>query len=116
MARDDYYVIVGKVLGYLYLKLKSKSKKGIEYLQPMSKDFPIQQDYFEYVISNLCTEGYIDGVVIVRAWGGGIVMLDITEDVHITPKGIEYLRQNDVIHKILERLPEFAGLVGLFNV
>ena len=116
MAEDDYFVITGKILGYLYLRLKGKTKKGIEYLQPMSKDFPIMPDYFEYVIANLQNAGYIDGVTIIRAWGGDIIMMDIPEDVHITPKGIEYLKDNGTLHKILEKLPEYAGLASLFTI
>ena len=116
MAKDDYFVIVGKILGFLYLRLKHKTKKGIEYLQPMTKDFPIMQDYFEYVIRNLQNAGYIDGVTIIRAWGGDVIMMDVTEGIHITPKGIEYLKDNGTIHKILEKLPEFSGLASLFTI
>ena len=116
MAEDDYFVIAGKVLGFLYLRLKGKTKKSVEYLQPMSKDFPVMPEYFEYVVSNLQNDGYIDGVTIIRAWGGNVIMMDVTEGVQITPKGIEYLKDNGTIHKILEKIPEFAGLASLCTI
>ena len=38
MARDDYYVIVGKILVYLYARMKGKNKTTPEeYSYPLSK-------------------------------------------------------------------------------
>ena len=41
MAKDEYYVIVAKILVYLYAKLKGKNKTpAVEYIHAMSNDFP----------------------------------------------------------------------------
>ncbi|MCH3961453.1 MAG: hypothetical protein LKF53_02040 [Solobacterium sp.] len=46
MGKDDYDVIVCKILTYLYAVLKNCRKRNDDYLQPMTKDFPIDADYF----------------------------------------------------------------------
>lgn len=76
MAKDDYFVLEGKILVFLYRKLKGSSAKDAEeYLQPHTKDFPISEEYFRFVIGSLAEEGYISGYKIVKAWGGGIRVL-----------------------------------------
>ena len=53
MAKDDYYTIVAKILVFLYKKLQGKEKGSVkEYIIPMTKDFPISEEYFQYVIAN----------------------------------------------------------------
>ena len=47
MAKDDYHVIMCKILIYLYKRLKRKSKVlPEEYLIPLTKYFPIHEEYF----------------------------------------------------------------------
>ena len=41
MAKDDYFVLVYKILAYLYECIKGKKKLDFSYLQPMTKDFPV---------------------------------------------------------------------------
>ena len=39
MAKDDYYILVGKVLAYLYARLKGKNdQKPKEYLHALPKN------------------------------------------------------------------------------
>ena len=59
MAQDDYFVIVYKLLKYLYDCLKKGTKASEEILTP--EFFGINEDYWEYIIRNLYQEGYVDG-------------------------------------------------------
>jgi hypothetical protein len=50
MAKDDYFVLAYRVLAYLYDCLKGKKKLNPDYLKPLTKDFPIEEEYFNYVM------------------------------------------------------------------
>lgn len=80
MAKDDYFTLVAKVLVYLYARLKGKEKTSpAQYLHPMSKDFPVSEDYFDYVLNEMMEHNYIapviddDGNVIVDDSGNAVV-------------------------------------------
>lgn len=115
MAKDDYYVIVGRILVYLYQRLKKKTDKGIEYLQPNTKDFPIDEEYFNYVIEHMVKQGLIEGVKVTRAWGGDVVSTLVTESTRITPAGIDYLQDNSKIRKAISLIPQAASIMSLFE-
>lgn len=115
MAKDDYYTIVAKILVYLYRRLKGETTQKVdEYLQPYTEDFPVKKDYFNYVLEQMVEQGFIDGVTVVKAWGGDTVMVSITDKIRILPAGIDYLRENSTIRKIIQTIPMAAGIADLF--
>lgn len=114
MAKDDYYVIVGKILVYLYARFKDIEKKEpSDYLVPMSKDFPISKDYFYRVIVEMKKHGYIEANI-TKAWGGDTVFVDV-DNMTITQEGIDYLRENSGIRKALDLIPMAAKVFELFQ-
>ena len=48
MAKDDYFVLVYKILKYLYKCLKSGTSIDFNYLAYETKDFPVHKEYFQY--------------------------------------------------------------------
>ena len=93
MAKDDYYVIAGKILAYLYAKLKGKSvQKPEEYLRAMTNDFPISEEYFNYVLDEIDACGYIQ-MTTIKYWGGD-VKRDLSS-LKITHEGINFLSENE---------------------
>ena len=56
MARDDYYVLVYRILEHLYKCLRASKRADIDYIKPLTKDFPIEQEYFDYIFRNLLKE------------------------------------------------------------
>ena len=62
----------------------------------------------------MVNQGFVERVLITRAWGGDIVLMDISK-MRITPAGIDYLRENSVIRKIVEYLPEARTIWELFT-
>ena len=115
MARDDYYTLVCKILVFLYKKLKGKDKTDqVEYIAPLTNDFPVEKDYLWYVVEHMEAQGLVENVVIRRAWGGDIVLMDWSK-MRITPAGIDYLRENSTMKKIANLLPEARAIWELFS-
>ena len=101
MAKDDYFFLVCKLLRYLYKCLKNNLRADWSIVAPNSKDFPVCEEYFTYILSHLLADGYIEGLVEVRQIGGSIQFKE-TSGLKITPKGIEYLEENSKMKKVIE--------------
>lgn len=114
MGRDDYYVIVCKILVYLYKRIKGKDKRDpADYIIHTSKDFPITEDYLNYILEQMVNQEFVENVQITRSWDGDVVMIDHSR-IRITPKGIDYLRENSMMKRIVASLPEAAAIIELF--
>lgn len=112
MVRDDYDVLTCKVLTYLYKKLRGREREPQDvYLQPMTKFFPVEKEYFEYLIENLQREGLIEGVIMSKTWSGPTIIVNL-ENIRITPAGIRYLRDNSLMKRIREKLPDAASIAA----
>lgn len=100
MAKDDYHVIVYQILAYLYRCLKEGEDIDEKMLKPGSKllKIDINERYFNYIICNIVNKGFVDGVMITKAFGGDLIDINL-EDAMITPEGIEYLCDNKFIKK-----------------
>ena len=109
MAKDDYNRIVCIILTYLYAKIKGKTEEKPEvYLQPMTKDFPVSEEYFAFILENMLKDGYIDGIKFIRAWGGDVINISGMSNIRITADGIQYLCENSGMRKVLEWLRDNA--------
>lgn len=90
MAKNDYFVLVYKLLKYLYECLKSGEKPEAEAISPNA--LGINPHYWLYLMKHLEAEAFLSGIQVnlctVRLW-----------DVQITPKGIEYLLGNGMMQK-----------------
>ena len=104
MANDDYFVLAYKLLGYLYKCLKEGIRPEWDYMRPHTRDFPVAERYFLYVLENLTKDGHITGRVPVQS-AGGAVRFKETTGIRITPKGIAYLEENSM----MRRASEFLG-------
>lgn len=114
MAKDDYDTLVCKILVYLYKKLKGKAReKQEDYIAPLTDDFPVSEEYMNYILFHMKDEGLIEDIGIIKAWGGTVIVTDLTE-VKISPKGITYLRDNSVMRKIAGTLPAASSIMSLF--
>lgn len=107
MAKDDYFVIVCRVLTYLYACLKSGAEPDKSELGP--ERFGIEPKYWLYIIENLQKQGYVSGVHIGRLLGRlPSVKLD---GIMITPAGIEYLQENSAIAKAKDFLKTLKEII-----
>ena len=110
LAKDDYYVIVYKLLSYLYSCLKKGTYVDIENLRDVIK-VDIVDSYWNYIILELYKEGYIDGITKIKYIG------DINENdkkkknIRIKPKGIEFLESNSFVAKAKEFIKEAGEIL-----
>lgn len=107
MAKDDYFVLAYKLLRYLYRCLKEEREADWDILAPNTRDFPIGEEYFVYLLSHLLDDGCLEGIAKVKRIGGPVQFRETT-GLKITPKGIEYLEENAV----MKRAAEFLGPAG----
>lgn len=115
MAKNDYYVIAYQILAYLYQSLKNGIDIDTKMLMPNSRLLQVNERYWSYIIYNLSTEGYIDGVDFVPLDNLKIPYIARMDDCMITPKGIEYLCENSSIKKAFRYLKEIKEIVP-FNI
>ena len=82
MAQNDYFVIVYRVLKYLYDCLKKGEKPEAEYL--VASTYNIPENYWIYILLSLINEEYIKGIR-VDPTKDGVIFVDLQEAI-ITPK------------------------------
>lgn len=121
MAKDDYDVIIYKILVYLYACLKRKILfEKTTFDAAVKKD--VENDvYFAEILKMMQEEGLIEGLTFADMWGGDVVLANEIKDAKITAKGIHYLEENALMAKVGEKLKnsvdtiaKLAALVGLF--
>ena len=99
MARNDYHVLMLRVLLFLYRRLKGETAKDPEtYLTAPSEDFPVEPDYLRFVLAEMTDKGLISGFRVTRAWGG-VIVLTVVDRIQITGGGIDYLVNNSALEK-----------------
>lgn len=83
MAKDDFEVIIFKVLTYFYSCLKAGVQANIEKAHEVAACNDV---YWAAVLEDLFSNGYLSGTVF-RGWHGPHYL-----DMRITSKGAEYLK------------------------
>ena len=100
MAKDDYFVIVYKILTYFYECLKAGKKPQAEDYAATCEMFSIPQTYWLQIMRELIEAGYLRDIHIVSVHGGfGIKAVPTSS---ITMKGVEFLQTNSGISKARE--------------
>ena len=116
MAKDDYYVLIYKILTYLYECLKAGIKPDIEEISHNAPAINIKESYWKYIMVHLLDEGLIEGAQKVEI--RGVAGIKIDPGLNITPLGIEYLKENSTIRKVEKILDSpvvklAGGAIGL---
>lgn len=112
MAKDDYDVIVYRVLLYLYACLKREIVfDDLTFREAVRKNVE-SDEYFAAVLRMMQNEGLICGVTTVKAWGGTYILCSDPEDMEITADGIHYLKENSTMQKVCGVLKETADIVA----
>lgn len=113
MARDDYFVIVYKILTYLYECLKTAKSPDVFNIL-IAEKYGIEESYFEYIIMELFEAGYIEGINVIPITGTKRKGVKITSEIIIKPKGIEYLQENSMLSKAKGILKEIKDTIPRF--
>ena len=117
MAKNDYDVIVYKILLYLYAVLKREIVFRKDTFDELISKADISNEYLADILRMMQDEGLIEGALIIRAWGGDSIIAGDMTRIRITAAGIRYLKDNSKMQKIREALVEIPGLAAtLINI
>ena len=100
MAKDDYQVIVFRILKYLYQQLKKGEPVEAEMLGHDSKTCKVNEIYWRYIITSMQEEGLIRGLEIAQDQVDAESLEDQLGNIQITPKGIDMLSDSGVAEKV----------------
>mgnify|MGYP001172627145 CR=1 FL=1 len=109
MAEDDYFVIVYKILAYLYVQLKAGESVDEKLILPTGTLCGVNNTYWTYIWVNLIDSGFVSGVFYEKAWGNQTIIQNLG-DAEITPIGIEYLCENNRLKKAVEYLKDIKAI------
>lgn len=100
MAKNEYFVVVYRILTYLYTCFKAGASPDMEMFGPDA--LGINNGYWANVMESIFNEEYIIGVSLVHCVGAvpGIKLVNLK----ITQKGIEYLQENSAMQKAADFL------------
>ena len=109
MVKDDYDVILCKLLIYLYAIMKRKTVySDVEFDKTVRRN--VNEDYFTDVLRLAREEGLIRGVLTTKVWGGSYILISSPGDLEITPAGIRYLKENSTAQKALKVIIDTADI------
>ena len=109
MPKDDYFRIVFEILKDLYV---AKKKAEPVNLIKISADYlRIPQGYRDTILFEILEAGYVKGFR-VKEYINGIQIMDL-EDIDITPVGIEYLKENGMMKKVMEYLKTIGEFIPM---
>jgi hypothetical protein len=94
MQNDDYFVVVYKVLDYLYRVLKAGEDPDTDLI--CAAYFKVNSKYWSYIFRNLYDDGYITNVKFSNYIDEDEPTAEFDSSICITPKGIKYLFENSI--------------------
>ena len=100
MAKDDYQVIVFRILKYLYQQLKKGETVEAEMLGHDSKNCKVNETYWQYIITSMQEEGLIRGLKTGEDQADFEQLEGQLGNIQITPKGIDMLSDSGVAEKV----------------
>lgn len=120
MAKDDYDVVVYKILVYLYACLKGKIVFNKEvFYKTIGKEY-INEAYLYKIYKMMADEELIENLTFAKAWGNDFMLISDEEEMQITVKGIHYLKDNSKMKEVgkylLETVDIIAKLISLVGL
>lgn len=112
MAKDDYEVVLYKLLVYLYAVKKRKTPFEFTTFSKAVKNGVESEQYFIDILRMAQDEGLITGLTFKKVWGNDYIPLNDTSDAEITAEGIRYLKDNKKMQEIGKKLKEMGELVA----
>lgn len=109
MAKDDYYVVVYKILSYLYARLKADEKVDVRVLAHDGPMLGIRKGYWTYIIEHMWKQGFVEGIDIAQGYGDICEIVGL-EHIQITPDGIGYLLDNNLVAKAKKFLKDMKDM------
>lgn len=112
MAKDDYDVVLFKILSYLYGCIKRKYSFDITSFNAVISKQKVNDDYLSSILHMASEEGLVEGLTFTHAWGMNYIVCNDYSDMTITAKGIRYLKDNSKMQEVKKYLEEIPGIVA----
>ena len=107
MAKNDYFVIMYRILAYLYACMKQGEKPDMSTVSFEALGIP--ESYYNYVMINMIEKQYIKGATSFSVLGNE-EQIKFT-DPHITQEGVEFLTENSGMNKAKEFLKSLKEII-----
>lgn len=107
MSKDDYFVLVYRILTYLYACFKAGERADAAAFGPEA--LRIGDGYWVNLMESILNEGYVTGIAII-SMAGGVESVKLM-NLKITQKGIEYLQENSMMSKVKDFLREAKDII-----
>lgn len=104
MAQNDMYVVMYKILAYLYDCMKRGVRPSQRHYAHDGDVLSIPYSYWAAIMHELANHGYVSGVTVFEDMGGDLIVSDI--DPMITMEGVEFLQENSTMKKALRFLQD----------
>jgi hypothetical protein len=112
MAKNDYDVIVFKILLYFYGCLKHEIKFEQATFEKTIGLNEISEEYFTQILRMMKNDNLIEGTAFQKAWGGEYILISNISDIIITSDGIHYLKENSTMQIVKDHIVEGIDLVA----
>lgn len=99
MQKNDFFAIVYRVLAHLYYLMQEGKKLSSDDFMYDDALFGINEGYWENIMEFFSSNGYVDGVTCYLLPSVPCLQVELKETVSITPRGIEYLQEDRMMHK-----------------
>ena len=107
MARDDMFVVMCKVIAYLYSRMRKGEEPKIE--EYGHEALLIPEEYWIDCIEELVRHGFVSGVKVTRLLGGRSVELDRPT---VTMEGVQFARENSMMSRAARFVQGAGGFFG----
>ncbi len=106
MAQNDMYVVMYKILAYLY----DCMKKGAEPNEAMfsSDALAIPHEYWMDVVEELVDHGYVKGIAVQRFLGGRGIDIDRPR---VTMEGVAFAQENTMMARAKQFLQDAKAAI-----
>lgn len=112
MAKDDYEVLVFKILTYLYGVAKRKYFFNPVTFEAVICRKELSEEYLTLILKGMKDEGLVEGVTTVKSWGGNYILSSDISWMSITTAGMRYVKENSQMNKLIDVFKDTVGLFG----
>ena len=109
MAKNDYFVVVYRILTYLYACFQARECPNLSMFGPDA--LQIGQCYWTNIMESMSDDGLIKGIEIIQMPGSSGVKI---VNLKITSAGIEYLLDNGMMEKAKRILLDIKSIMPGF--